>query len=117
MSRKSTAFLSFALMLFFSGIGAFAFAQERVPVGHHCAEDDQGDIVCSRYGGGDAFEDRTNKRVVCGKGHCQVDYHKNATLSCAKLEDGVAAYDRQGKVVCSGGCEPAAPEMCEKLKP
>jgi hypothetical protein len=46
-----------------------------------------------------------------------VDYHKNATLSCAKIEDGVAAYDRQGRVVCSGGCEPAVPEMCETLKP
>jgi len=52
MSRKSTAFLSFALMLFFSGVGAFAFAQERVPVGHHCAEDDQGNIVCSKHSGG-----------------------------------------------------------------
>ena len=117
MSRKSTAFLSFALMLFFSGVSAFAFAQERIPVGHHCVEDDQGNIICSKHSGGDAFEDRTNKRVVCGKGHCQVDYYKNAMISCAKTEDGVAAYDRQGKVVCSGGCEPAAPEMCEKLKP
>jgi len=115
MSIKSAMFFSLTLMLF-SSCGS-ALAQERVPLGHHCAEDEQGDILCSKYSGGDAFEDRTNKRVVCGKGHCQVDYHRNATLSCAKTEDGVAAYDRQGKVVCSGGCEPAAPEMCEKLKP
>ena len=117
MSSKSTAFFSFALILLFSGVSTLACAQERVPPGHHCAEDDQGNIVCSKYSGGDAFEDRTNKRVVCGKGHCQVDYYKNAIVSCAKSEDGVAAYDGQGKVVCSGGCEPAAPEMCEKLKP
>ena len=115
MSTKSTMFFSLTLMLL--SLCGSALAQERVPVGHHCAEDDQGDIVCSKYGGGDAFEDRTNKRVVCGRGHCQVDYHKNATLSCAKMEDGVAAYDRHGKVVCSGGCEPGTPEMCEKLKP
>jgi hypothetical protein len=73
--------------------------------------------VCSKYGGGDAFADRASKQVVCGKGHCQVDYFRKSMISCAKTEDGVAAYDRQGKVVCSGGCEPAAADICEKLTP
>jgi hypothetical protein len=54
---------------------------------------------------------------VCGKGHCQVDYFKGAAIACAKTEDGVAVYDRQGRVVCSGGCEPATAEKCEKLTP
>ena len=102
------------LLLFVVSVSS---AQERVPIGHHCAEDDQGNVICSKYGGGDAFADRSSKQVVCGKGHCQIDYFKSATIACAKAEDGVAAYDRQGKVVCSGGCEPASADKCEKLTP
>jgi len=117
MSKTSMSRISLALPLLLFCLVPYALAQERVPVGHRCAEDEQDNIVCSKYGGGDAFADHANKQVVCGKGHCQIDYHKKAAISCATTEDGVAAYDREGRVVCSGGCEPAAPEMCEKLKP
>ena len=110
MSKTSMSRISLALPLLLFCLVPYALAQERVPVGHRCAEDEQGNIVCSKYGGGDAFADHANKQVVCGKGHCQIDYHKKAAISCATTEDGVAAYDREGRVVCSGGCEPAAPE-------
>ena len=115
MSKKSMSRVSLVLPLLFFCLAPFASAQERVPAGHHCAEDEQGNIVCSKSGSGDAFADRSAKQIVCGKGHCQIDYYRKGIISCAKTEDGVAAYDRQGKVVCSGGCEPATPDMCEKL--
>jgi hypothetical protein len=117
MSRKSVSRVSLVLPLLFFCLAPFAMGEERVPAGHHCAEDEQGNIVCSKFGGGDAFLDRTSKQIVCGKGHCQVDYYKKAVITCAKTEDGVAAFDRQGRVVCSGGCEPANASMCEKLTP
>jgi len=117
MSQKSVSRVSLALPFLFFCLVHLASAQERVPVGHHCAEDEQGNIVCSKHGGGDAFADPASKQVLCGKGHCQVDYFKKSIIACAKSEDGVAAYNRQGKVVCSGGCEPATADMCEKLTP
>ena len=116
MSRKTVLHASFAFLLCL-GLAPLAPAQERIPVGHHCADDEEGNVVCSKFGGGDAFTDRTTKQVVCGKGHCQPDFYKKGTISCARTEDGVAAYDRQGRVVCSGGCEPGTPQMCEKLTP
>ena len=117
MFKKSVSRVSLALPLLLLCLVPLAPAQERVPPGHHCAEDEQGNIVCSKSGSGDAFVDRAGKQVVCGRGHCQVDYFRKAIITCAKTEDGVATYDRQGRVVCSGGCEPATPEMCEKLTP
>ena len=116
MSKKSVSRVSLILPLLFCCMAPLALAQDRAPLGHHCAQDEQGNIVCSKYGGGDAFV-HASKQIVCGKGHCQIDYHKKAAISCAITEDGVAAYDREGRVVCSGGCELASPQMCEKLKP
>jgi len=112
--RPALRFLAFAALL---GCAAIALSQERIPIGHRCSEDEQGNIVCSKYGGGDALLDRVSKQVVCGRGHCQVDFNKKSSVSCAKTEDGVAAYDRDGRVVCSGGCEPASAQACEKLLP
>jgi hypothetical protein len=117
MYKKSISRVLLVLPVLFFCLLPIAYAEERVPLGHRCAEDEQGNVVCSKYGGGDAFADRASKQVVCGKGHCQVDYFRKSMISCAKTEDGVAAYDRQGKVVCSGGCEPATAGMCEKLTP
>jgi hypothetical protein len=117
MSKISMLRISLFFPVSLLCFASLAFGDERVPVGHRCAEDDQGNVVCSKFGGGDAFADHTNKQVVCGRGHCQIDYYKKAAVSCAKTEDGVATYDRQGRVVCSGGCELASPEKCEKLQP
>ncbi len=106
-----------ALLIPMCALQAVAESQEGVPPGHRCVRDEQGNVVCSRFSGGDAFLDGRTKEIVCGKGHCLMDYYKQGSISCARSEDGVAAYDRKGGVVCSGGCEPASKEMCEKLTP
>ncbi len=113
--RRSIVFLGLVVAL---SCGASLAAPEmQLPVGHRCAEDQKGDIYCSRYAGGDGVEDRTTGEVMCGKGHCQPDYFKKGAIVCAKTTDGVAAYNAKGEVVCSGGCERATKEMCEKLSP
>lgn len=113
--RKVVGSLILASLL--GAVQTMAQAQEGVAPGHRCAKDEQGNVFCSRFSGGDAFIDLRTKNVVCGKGHCLVDYNKQGSISCARTANGVAAYDKKAAVVCSGGCEPATNAMCEKLTP
>lgn len=117
MFRSIDRFARLGLMALFAGACSLASAQMQLPPGHHCAESEKGEIFCSRFPGGDGLEDKATKDIVCGKGHCQIDYFRKGALMCAKAVDGVAAYNRKGEVVCSGGCEPASKDMCEKLTP
>src|SRR5512135_3754370 len=79
--RKVVGTLIVASLL--GAVQTMAQAQEGVAPGHRCAKDEQGNVFCSRYSGGDAFIDLRTKNVVCGKGHCLVDYNSK-DLSAAR---------------------------------
>jgi hypothetical protein len=119
MFTARQSLLLFGVAVVLSTLASLAAAEEGAPIGHRCVRDDQGDSWCSRFSGGDAFlfVRGEKKEIVCGKGHCLADYYKEGTIRCAQTEDGIAMYDRKGGVVCSGGCEAATKDMCEKLKP
>lgn len=48
MTRKSVLRVALAVPFLFFCLVHLTSAQERVPVGHHCAEGEQGNIVCSK---------------------------------------------------------------------
>ena len=120
---RSLFIVVFATLL--AGLSQFATAEWVAAdiEGHRCMQNRTGaeiaDTVCSQYGGGDTVADPRTGEAMCGKGHCLKDNSAigKGVVKCSKIINGVAAYDRQGAVVCSGGCEPASKAACEKLTP
>jgi hypothetical protein len=49
--------------------------------------------------------------AVCGRGQCMRD--ARGIWMCSAQPGGRAMRNMNGQVVCTGGCEPAAAELCE----
>ena len=77
-----------------------------------CATDQYGKVLCAKEGGG-AIRDRYGA-VKCGVGSCATD--DEGEVRCSSQAGGGAAVDSNGKVKCLGGCQKAAPQLCEPAR-
>lgn len=75
-----------------------------------CARDQYGKIFCAEAEGGAIINRQGN--VECGIGYCKQDW--NGYNWCSKEPGGGAERDSYGKIVCSGGCDPASSELCKE---
>ncbi len=85
-------------------IGMMALAQER------CINNRVGEPICSPQCG--SIGTNTLGEIVCGHGACI--QNRFGDLICSKLQGGTATTNFFGDVVCTGGCEPASAELCQK---
>lgn len=92
-------FLSVSFLLILNGVFAAT-----------CENNLIGQPVCAPPNGGIAKDIIGNP--VCGKGECVVD--SIGRVMCAKNAGGAATKNLIDQPVCSGGCEQANAQTCEK---
>ncbi len=101
MSRSGAVVTISALLIWSSAI---ADDQE----GHQCARDPQGQICPPPNG----YMMRFHGVFLCGRGECVVTHGE---LMCSTQTGGRVGI-QAGQPICSGGCEPAKAEYCERLR-
>ncbi len=84
--------------------GMAVFAQER------CMNNHLGEPICSPQCGFIGMN-RLGE-IVCAQGGCITD--RFGDLICSKQQGGTATTNFFGDVVCTGGCEPASAQQCQK---
>ena len=78
-----------------------------------CVQSVTAKVVCPRYPGGGIATNSVGF-IKCGKGQCVRD--GIGQVYCSSKQGGYASLDITSQPVCSGGCEPGSPDLCEELR-
>ena len=74
-----------------------------------CDFNPAGRPFCAPPNGGIMKDQRGN--LVCGRGQCVSDRY--GKVVCSAQPGGFAIQDTNGEVVCTEGCVPASPALCQ----
>ncbi len=74
-----------------------------------CLTTSGGEVICPPPNGSIAAD--AAGRAVCGRGECSKD--TDGRWLCSTESGGYVGRNGAGKVVCTGGCEPASGSLCE----
>ena len=93
-------------------IASPAHAQLAPPAPPGCFTSLDGKVSCPPFGG--ELVVTLNGQAVCGKGRCVRDPFGKVT--CSAQPGGSISQDAMGRVACTGGCEEASAEYCQRLQ-